>query len=233
MIRIHLPAMAPGSRSIFHPWIHDPDPFSIHESRIRIYFHLWIQDPNPFSIHESRIRIYIYPWIQDPDPRENGIDPFYWLHKHRNYQAFKNNLSSFFEAFYYFFWKNLSFLWFFWSVEIFFNYFILFFWKIQGVTKRQIILLWILTLTHTTKVPVFGHYCMKPFILIYPSCLVRRRHISKQVFCVIIYKINIHTSGMKLKLLDHMDPCTLENLKSYIKSKVIFCNFIDRFFLSG
>ena len=68
MIRIHLPAMAPGSRSIFHPWIHDPDPFSIHESRIRIYFHLWIQDPNPFSIHESRIRIFFHLWIQDPDP---------------------------------------------------------------------------------------------------------------------------------------------------------------------
>ena len=106
-------------------------------------------------------------------------------------------------------------------------YFILLFWELWGVRKRQCFFLWKLA----ARVSVFGHYCIKPFI--YPSCLVRRRHISKQVFCVIIYRINIHTSGMKLKLLDHMDPCTLENLKSYIKSKVIFCNFIDRFFLSG
>ena len=197
MIRIHLPAMAPGSRSIFHPWIHDPDPFSIHESRIRIFFHLWIQDPDPFSIHGSRIQIHF--------PSMNRGSGSIFIHGFRirirvkmklilfiNYintaiiKHLKTICLLFLRHFTIFFWKNLSFLWFFWSVEIFFIYFILFFWKIQGVTKRQIILLWILTLTHTAKVPVFGHYCMKPFILIYPSCLVRRRHISKQVFCVII-----------------------------------------------
>ena len=70
-IRIHFPSMdrgsgsisIHGSRSIFNPWIQDPDPFSIHGSRIRIYF--------PSMDRESA---YIFhPWIQDQDPRLNEL----------------------------------------------------------------------------------------------------------------------------------------------------------------
>ena len=59
MIRIHLPAMAPGSRSIFHPWIHDPDPFSIHGSRIRIHFLSMNRGSGSIFIHGFRIRIRV------------------------------------------------------------------------------------------------------------------------------------------------------------------------------
>jgi len=219
MIRIHFPSM-------------DTDPFSIHGSRS-----IFPMDPDPFFIHWSRIRIFFpsmdresayifHPWIQDPDPRLNELIlttltmqflrilklfVFFFWGILLGFFVKKINLLCLYDSFYQF-WRYF--------------YFILLFWELWGVRKRQCFFLWKLA----ARVSVFGHYCIKPFI--YPSCLVRRRHQRIQGLCV-MYKIYIHTSGLKLKLLV-MGPtlqCSLENLKSYIKSKVIvvFYNFIDWF----
>ena len=141
-------------------WIQDPDPFSIHGSRIRIYFpsmdpesgcifHPWIEDPDLFSIHESRIRIH----FSSMDSGSGSTFKWYDIDYINNaiLKDFKTYCLLFLKHFTRFFVKKINLLFLNDSFDQFWRYFyfILLFWELWGVTKRQCVFLWMLTLTLT------------------------------------------------------------------------------------
>ena len=128
-------------------WIYDPDPFSIHG--YRSIFHPWIEDPDLFSIHESRIRIH----FSSMDSGSGSTFKWYDIDYINNaiLKDFKTYCLLFLKHFTRFFVKKINLLFLNDSFDQFWRYFyfILLFWELWGVTKRQCVFLWMLTLTLT------------------------------------------------------------------------------------